>query len=82
MMILADENIDLNIIERLRKDGHIVLSVAEMAPSISDLTVINAANDKKADLVSQAFRYHAEEIKNSFSVLTPGILRTRHPFKK
>ena len=36
MNILADENIDEQIIETLRKNGHNVLYVGEMSPSISD----------------------------------------------
>ncbi|XYH98320.1 DUF5615 family PIN-like protein [Sorangium sp. So ce1128] len=35
-MILADENIAVPILERLRADGATVLHVAEIAPTISD----------------------------------------------
>ena len=40
MKFLADENVDKPIVERLRKDGHVVLYVIEMEPSISDDEVI------------------------------------------
>lgn len=36
MKFLADESIDKPIVERLRKDGHIVFYVIEIEPSISD----------------------------------------------
>ena len=34
MNFLADESVDGQIVERLRLDGHYVLSIAEMAPGI------------------------------------------------
>ena len=40
MNFLADESVDQPIVERLRDDGHDVLAVAEMAPSIPDETVL------------------------------------------
>ena len=39
MKFVADENIDHQIVDRLRQDGHIVMSVAEMDPGISDYRV-------------------------------------------
>ncbi len=44
MNFLADESVDHPIVERLRDDGHDVLAVAEMAPSIPDETVLAHAN--------------------------------------
>jgi hypothetical protein len=38
---LADENIDRQIVERLRKEGHIVQYVAETDAGISDDEVLN-----------------------------------------
>jgi len=49
---LADENVDKPIVERLRKDGHIVLSVLEMEPSIPDEEVIHRANQESALLLT------------------------------
>lgn len=37
MNILADENVDQPIVERLRQDGHVVLSVAEMEPGLDGI---------------------------------------------
>jgi len=49
---LADENVDKPIVERLRKDGHAVLYVIEMEPSISDDEVIQRANQEAALLLT------------------------------
>ena len=52
MNLLADESVDRQIVERLRLDGHEVLYVAEVAPSISDDVVLEQANMSKAVLVT------------------------------
>lgn len=52
MNILADESVDRQIVERLRQDGHDVLYVAEVEPSISDDVVLERANKKRALLVT------------------------------
>ncbi|MCK4390836.1 MAG: DUF5615 family PIN-like protein [Desulfobacterales bacterium] len=52
MNFLADENIDKPIVERLRKDGHVVLYVIEIEPSISDDEVIQRANLESALLLT------------------------------
>jgi len=46
MKFLADENVDQPIVEHLRHDGHTVLDVLEMEPSISDDEVIRRANQE------------------------------------
>lgn len=52
MNFLADEDVDFPVVQRLRGDGHEVLYVAEMAPGISDETVLAVANDKNALLLT------------------------------
>jgi predicted nuclease of predicted toxin-antitoxin system len=52
MNFLADESVDNPIIERLRHDGHDVLAVLEMEPSISDEIVLERANQKGALLLT------------------------------
>lgn len=52
MKFLADENVDKAIVERLRNDGHTVLYVLEMEPSISDDEVIRQANQESALLIT------------------------------
>jgi len=53
MKFLADENVDKPIVERLRDDGHTVLYVLEMEPSISDDEVIRRANQESALLLTE-----------------------------
>ena len=45
MNLLADESVDHQIVERLRRDGHEVLYVAEMEPGIPDNVVLERANE-------------------------------------
>ena len=52
MNLLADESIDRPIVERLRRDGHDVLYVAEMEPSIDDDVVLERANERAALLLT------------------------------
>lgn len=52
MNLLADESVDRQIVERLRQDGHDVLYIAEVEPSISDDAVFDRANEKAALLVT------------------------------
>ncbi len=52
MNFVADENIETSIIERLREDGHQVLSVAEMEPGILDDEVLDRANQASALLLT------------------------------
>lgn len=52
MNLLADENVDRQIVESLRRDGHDVLYIAEVEPSVSDAVVFDRANEKSALLVT------------------------------
>ncbi len=52
MNFLADESVDRPIVARLRKDGHDVAYVAEMAPGISDLAVLNRATKNQQVLLT------------------------------
>jgi predicted nuclease of predicted toxin-antitoxin system len=52
MNLLADESVDQPIVDRLRSDGHDVLYVAELAPSISDDEVLQQANNNSALLLT------------------------------
>jgi predicted nuclease of predicted toxin-antitoxin system len=49
---LADENIDRQIVERLRQNGYSVHFVAEMDPGISDENVLNTENLTAAVLIT------------------------------
>jgi len=52
MKLLADESVDRPIVERLRRDGHDVLYVAELESGISDTEVLQRANELSALLVT------------------------------
>ena len=52
MNLLADESVDRQIVERLRRDGFEVLYVAEMEPGITDSVVLERANERTALLVT------------------------------
>ena len=53
MILLADENLDRSVIERLRQHGHEVLAVAEMEPGIEDSVVLSRANERNALVVTE-----------------------------
>jgi predicted nuclease of predicted toxin-antitoxin system len=43
LRLLADEDVDRQIVERLRRDGHGVQYVVEMEPGVSDEVVLDVA---------------------------------------
>jgi predicted nuclease of predicted toxin-antitoxin system len=53
MNLLADESVDKPIVEQLRQNGHAVLYVAEMEPSIPDDIVLQRANEHQALLITE-----------------------------
>ena len=48
MNLVADEGVDRAVVERLRQDGHEVIYVAELSPSVSDEEVLRQANARNA----------------------------------
>lgn len=52
MKLLADESVDGPVVERLRKERHEVIYVAELSPSIGDEEVLEQANTQAALLVT------------------------------
>jgi len=52
MNFLADENIDQQIVQKLRNEGCEVIYIAELDPGISDDLVIDQANEKQALLLT------------------------------
>ena len=52
MNFLADENVDRQIVDRLRQDGHILRYVVEMEAGISDDTVLDLANKESSLLIT------------------------------
>ena len=53
MRLVADENRDRSVIQKLREAGHEVISVAEMEPGISDEVVLATANSAEAMLITE-----------------------------
>jgi len=51
--LLADESVEQQIVDELRRDGHNVLSVTEMEPSVEDDVVLHRANQHQAPLVTE-----------------------------
>jgi predicted nuclease of predicted toxin-antitoxin system len=52
LKLLADENVDRPIVARLRVEGHTVLYVLELAPSIPDPEVVSLAARESALLLT------------------------------
>ncbi|HLF03601.1 MAG TPA: DUF5615 family PIN-like protein [Dehalococcoidia bacterium] len=52
MNFLADESVDGQLVDRLRRGDHLVLYVAEMEPGISDNDVLDLANRRDALLLT------------------------------
>lgn len=52
MNLFADESVDRPVVERLREDGHDIVYVAELAPSITDDEVLREANSRSAVLMT------------------------------
>lgn len=69
MIIVADENIDIAIIERLRKDGHDVYSVSEETPGFPDDSVLSVVRERRALLLTEdkdfvEMIFHKEEYRD------------------
>lgn len=52
MKFVADENIAKLIVERIRQEGHEVIYIAELSPSLIDSEVLKVANQDGAILLT------------------------------
>jgi hypothetical protein len=52
MNLLVDESVELEVVARLRADGHATVYVAELSPRITDDQVLDEANARSALLVT------------------------------
>jgi predicted nuclease of predicted toxin-antitoxin system len=52
MNFVADESVDLPIVQRLRQDGHLVTAIAELAPGMDDHAVLSIAEREGALLLT------------------------------
>ena len=75
MKFVADENLDRQIAERLRQEGHVVWYVAEMDPGVSDQEVLTLANNEEAILLT-ADKDFGELVYRQLLV-SPGVILLR-----
>ena len=75
MNFLADESVDRQIVDHLRRDGHSVWYVAEMAPGISDDFVLDLANQEAALLLTADKDFG--ELLYRWQRLAPGVVLIR-----
>ncbi len=75
MKFVADENVDLPIIARLRNDGHEVHAVVEMSAGIPDEEVLKQANQQGVVLLTGDKDFG--ELENAFTVISHHNLRIR-----
>jgi predicted nuclease of predicted toxin-antitoxin system len=73
--LLADESVDHQIVDHLRRDGHAVRYVAEMEPGISDDSVLDLAN-QEADVLLTSDKDFGELVYRQRRA-TSGILLVR-----
>lgn len=52
MKIVADECVDMEIVERLRQDGHAVVYIAEVSPGVLDEEALVLADDDNTLLLT------------------------------
>lgn len=76
MNLLADESVDRQIVARLRHDGHDVLYIAEVEPSISDSAVFDLANENTALLIT-ADKDFGELVFKDDRLISDGVILLR-----
>jgi predicted nuclease of predicted toxin-antitoxin system len=76
MNILADEGIDKQIIDFLRRSGHSVIYIAEIEPSIEDNLVFDRANDAAAILLT-ADKDFGEIVFRDNRLVSDGVILIR-----
>jgi predicted nuclease of predicted toxin-antitoxin system len=75
LKFVADENLDRQIVERLRQDGHVVWYIAEMATGVSDQDVLNLANHEQALLLTADKDFG--ELVYRQHLVNPGVILLR-----
>jgi len=77
MKIVADESIERPIVARLRIEGHQVIHIAEIAPGITDLEVLEYTNRNEALLVTVDKDFGDIVFHQNYQV--PGVVLVRLP---
>ena len=75
--LLADENVDQQVVNLLRADGHDVLYIAELDPGIRDEEVLGQAN-RRQDLLLTADKDFGELVYRQQRILE-GVILIRLP---
>lgn len=75
MRFIADENLDRQIVERLRLEGHTVWYVADMEPGIGDPDVLDTANREQAILLTADKDFG--ELVYRQRLINPGVILVR-----
>lgn len=75
MRLVGDENVDRQIVERLRQDDHEVWYVAEMDPGINDQDVLDLTNNEGAILLTADKDFG--ELVFRQRLVNPGIILLR-----
>jgi predicted nuclease of predicted toxin-antitoxin system len=75
MNLFADEGVDRQIVQRLREEGHQVLYVAELEPSISDESILARARDNDTTLLTADKDFG--ELVYRQSQITSGVILIR-----
>ena len=57
--------------------GELVFRLRQVSAGVVLARVAGLGRDSKVSLVSKLFRYHAGELDDAFTVLTPGAVRIR-----
>lgn len=76
MKLLADENLDPQVIEWLRRQGHDVLAIAEFAPGMPDLTVASVATEQARAIVTRDKDFG--ELVFRRALMVPGVVLIRY----
>ncbi len=75
MNFVADESVDRQVVDRLRREGYRVWYVAEMEPGVSDDAVLEVANREEALLLT-ADKDFGELVFRQRRI-TPGVVLIR-----
>jgi predicted nuclease of predicted toxin-antitoxin system len=74
--LLADESVDRHIVELLRQNGHFVIYIAEIEPSISDILVFDKANETNSILLT-ADKDFGEIVFRDDRLVSDGVILIR-----
>jgi hypothetical protein len=59
--------------------GELVFRLGRVHAGVVLLRLAGLSTTAKADIVAQVFVAHAAELPGSFAVVSPGVVRIRHP---